>query len=152
MRKLPVFILALLLAVAAVGCDSNDDENNDAELFVDTWALTSISDDTGNQTDGFANLANSLTVDLEEDSTFTLLLDYKEDSGRQDLQLAGSYEVKPDAQSLELTLPTTQTLPFDYDFEDENVVVLTANDDLVNPIFNPVTPYEGTVTVVIERQ
>ena len=151
MRKLPVFFLALLFAVAAVGCDSNDDENNDAELFVDTWALTAISDDTGDQTEDFANLAESLTVDLEADSTFTLDLNYREDSGIQDLQLIGSYEVNAGANSLRLILPTQQ-LNFDYEFEDDDVVVLAAQADLVNPIFNPVTPYEGQVDVVIERQ
>lgn len=152
MRKLPVFVLALLIAVAAVGCDSNEDDASDAELFVGTWVLTSISDDTGDQTDGFAGLANALTVDLEDGGSFTLVLDYREDSGRQDLVLQGNYEVDADANSLELTLPTTQTLPFEYDFENENEVDLTASADFINPIFNPTTDYEGTVTVEIERQ
>ena len=153
MRKLRLSVLALLLAVVAVGCDSTDNDESDAELFVGTWALTSISDATGNQTAGFANLANSLTVDLNADNSFSLLVDYKEDSGRPDLPLAGTYTVDEGGRTLTLTIPATQqSLPFGYDFRTEDEVVLEAGAALINPLFNPTTPYEGTVEVVIEKQ
>lgn len=152
MRKLPVFVLALLLGLAAVGCDSNEDDESDADRIMGTWNLVSIADDVEDQTAGFAGLANGLKVTFNGDGTFILNLDYKDDSGRDDVQLPGTYSINESSQELTLSVPILQSeLLFDYDFDSDDQISLSAAAPFINAVFNPTTDYVGTVDIVVRR-
>ena len=151
MRTFSSIILGLIVAIALVGCDSNEDDLTDAEIFVGNWTLVSISDAEGDQTQGFAGLAESLDINFTADGEFTLLLDYREDSGRQDLPLQGTYELNEGANTLVLNIAAGPSPPFTYDIENEDEISLSSQAEIVNTLFNPTTPYEGTVRVVIRR-
>ncbi len=147
--------IVALLAFLVVGCDSNDDGPSDAERFVGTWTATGIRDANGDQSGEFVALVNSLTAVFQagdEDPAFLLTVDYKEESGREDLSLGGTYAVDDGARTLTLTIPSGANLPFNYAFQNDTRVNLASNAAFVNPIFNPSTPYEGTVTVIIQKQ
>ncbi len=143
------------LALLAVGCDSNDESGpTDAERFVGSWTAIAISDSNGDQSAEFAAIVSSLIVVMQEgdDPAFSLTVDYTEDSGRDDLVLAGTYAVDDGPRNLTLTIASGASLPFTYSFEDDSRAILTTSAALVNPIFNPTTPYEGTVRVTIQKQ
>ncbi len=147
--------IVALLAFLVAGCDSNDDGPSDAERFVGTWTATGIRDANGDQSGEFVALVNSLTAVFQagdEDPAFLLTVDYKEESGREDLSLGGTYAVDDGARTLTLTIPSGANLPFNYAFQNDTRVNLASNAAFVNPIFNPSTPYEGTVTVIIQKQ
>ena len=147
--------IVALLAFLVVGCDSNDDGPSDAERFVGTWTATGISDRNGDQSGEFVALVNSLTAVFQagdEDPAFLLTVDYKEESGREDLSLGGTYAVDDGARTLTLTIPSGANLPFNYAFQNDTRVNLASNAALVNPIFEPSTPYEGTVTIIVQKQ
>lgn len=150
MRKLPVFLLALLVALTAVGCDSDEDDTSDAELFVGTWTLVSLSDAQGDKTAAFGQIANGLTADLNSDNSFLISVDYKEDSGIEDLTIPGTYEVEAGSKTFVITPPTGQNVPFSYDIENESRIALSAAADFVNALFNTTT-YQGTVQIVIQK-
>ncbi len=150
-------VLALLALPSwlSAGCDSNDDDGpTDAERFVGTWVATGIEDSAGDQSAEFVALVNSLVAVMEAGDTpaFELTVDYKDDSGRPDLELAGTYAVDDGPRHLTLTINTGANLPFTYVFQSDSQVALSAPAALVNPVFNPTTPYEGTVTVNIQKQ
>lgn len=151
MRKLSAIILGLFVALSFVGCDSNEDDLTDAEIFVGSWTLVSISDAEGDQTQGFAGLAESLDITFAADGEFTLLLDYREDSGRPDVPLQGTYELNEGANSLVLNIADGPSPPFSYDIENEDEISLSSQAEIVNTLFNPTTPYEGEVRVVMRR-
>ena len=154
-----VFALLALPSWLSAGCDSSDDDGpTDAERFVGTWVATGIEDSAGDQSAEFVALVNSLVVVMEAGDTpaFRLTVDYKDDSGRADENLDGTYAVDDGPRHLTLTIstdaPTGANLPFTYVFQSDSQVALSAPAALVNPVFNPTTPYEGTVTVNIQKQ
>ena len=147
-------ILALLVFLVA-GCDSNDDDPSDAERFVGTWTSTGISDSNGDQSAELVALVNSLTAVFQagdEDPAFLITVDYKDDSGREDLMLPGTYEVDDGPRTLTLTIPTGASLPFTYAFQSDIQVNLSSSAAFINPIFNPSTPYEGRATITVQKQ
>ncbi len=150
-------ITSLLVAPAllAVGCDSNDEGPTDAERFVGTWTAIAITDSNGDQSAAFAELVTSMTVVFQagdEDPAFSLTVDYTEASEREDLLLPGTYAVDDGPRSLTLTIVSGASLPFTYAFENDSRARLTTSAALVNPVFEPTTPYEGTVMVTIQKQ
>jgi hypothetical protein len=157
MRRLPVFVLALLIGVTAVGCDSNDDDDpSDAEIFVGTWTLVSISDQTGDRTDGIGQfLAAPITANFASNNTFTITINYNaqaEGAGLTDSTIPGSFVLKVGAKSLQLS-PTGfgATVPFDYTITNENQITLTADAAFMNALFTPQTAFQGRVTLRILR-
>ncbi|MXW64943.1 MAG: hypothetical protein F4Y00_05325 [Bacteroidetes bacterium SB0662_bin_6] len=154
MTRRVLSILALLVFLV-VGCDSNDDDPSDAERFVGTWLATGIRDSNGDQSAELVALVNSLTAVFEagdENPAFLITVDYKDDSGREDLTLPGTYAVDDGARTLTLTTLIGASLPFMYAFQSDTQVSLSASSAFINPIFNPSTPYEGTVTITVQKQ
>jgi len=157
MRRLPVFVLALLIGVTAVGCDSNDDDDpSDAEIFVGTWTLVSISDQTGDRTGGFAPfLAAPITANFASNNTFAVTINYNaqaEQAGLTDRVIPGSFVIEAGAKSLQLS-PTGfgATVPFDYTITNDNQITLTADAAFMNVLFTPQTAFQGRVTLSIQR-
>lgn len=150
-----IFPILALLAFLVAGCDSNDDGPSDAERIVGTWSATAIRDGNGDQSAELVALVNSLTAMFQagdETPAFLITVDYKDDSGREDLALGGTYAVDDGARTLTLTIPNGASLPFTYAFESDTQVNLSASSAFINPIFNPSTPYEGTVTITVQKQ
>ncbi len=148
------FFIVALLAFPFAGCDSNDDPS-DAERFVGTWMAAGVSDSNGDQSEEFMALVNHLTAIFragDEDPAFLLTLDYNEEAERDDVLLSGTYAVDDGAQTLTLTIPGGANLPFNYAFQNDMRVNLSSNAAFINPIFNLTDPYEGTVTVIIQKQ
>ena len=155
--KRPVLFFLLLAALVAAGCDSNEEEETDLDRMLGTWRLTMISDSNGNRTDAFRTLVSSLTVTLSQqggNATFSLVVDYTsaaEGAGREDQTLTGTFQLNEAARNLTLVTPTGQ-LPFTYTIDNDAQVTLRVPALLANAILGPDPPFEGTVTVVIERQ
>ena len=147
MRRLPVFVLALVLGISALGCDSSEDDPSDAELFVGTWGVVSITDGGGDKTPLLLAAANSLVAQLNANNSFAVDIDYKEQA---DLHLAGTYTVEEGAKQLILTVGP-QSPPFSYSFASDNRVTLSAASTIVNGLFGT-TLYTGTVNMTIEKQ
>lgn len=148
-RILPILAL---LAFLVAGCDSNDDDPSDAERFVGTWVAAGITDSNGDQSAELVALVNSLTAVFQagdEDPAFSITVDYKDDAGREDVTLNGTYTVDDGPRTLTLTTPMGASLPFTYAFQSDTQVSLSSNAAFINPIFNPSTPYEGTVTTTV---
>lgn len=153
MRKLPVFVFALVLAVAAMGCDSEDDLT-DAEILVGSWTVVEVADDEGDKTDVFQQGVEEFSASLRADGTYELTIDYV-DPQRPTVPLQGTYDLDEGANSLELfaSLPTGDVnLPFTYDIESENEVDLSISENFVQAVFgvDPET-YDGTVVFTIQR-
>ena len=149
------FSIVALLAFLVVGCDSNDDGPSDAERFVGTWTATGIRDSNGDQSGEFVALVNSLTAVFQagdEDPAFLITVDYKDDSGREDVTLGGTYAVDDGARTLTLTIPSGANVPFNYVFQSDTQANLSSNAAFVTRIFRPSTPYEGTVTIIVQKQ
>lgn len=150
MRKLPVFVLALLFGLTSIGCDSAEDDPSDAEVFVGTWNLISLTDGEGDKTAAFATIANSFRTTLESDNEFEINVDYKEETGLTDRVIPGTYSVVEDAKKLILTPPAGPNVPFDYEILNESRIRLSTAADFVNGMFNTES-YQGTVVITIEK-
>ena len=152
MRRLPVFILALFVGLSVVGCDSNEDDPSDAELLVGTWAMVNITDATGDKTAGFAELTDGVTASFTTQNAFTILVNYKESVPRPDQTVPGTYTLDAGAKALVLaTAGGGPSLAFTYSFVNDNQLRLSADAAFINALFQPVTPYQGQVTITIQR-
>ncbi len=154
-RYFSIWALLAALALLPAGCDSNDDGPTDAERFVGTWAATGVRDSAGDQSAEFAALVNSLAAVLQagdENPAFTLTVDYKDDSGQEDRVFSGTYAVDDGPRTLTFMITGSASVPFNYAFENDSQATLSARADIVNNLFDPTTPYEGTVTVNIQKQ
>lgn len=150
MRKLPVFVLALLFGLVSVGCDSADDDPSDAELFVGTWNLISLTDGERDKTADFATIANSFRTTLESDNEFEINVDYKEETGLTDRVIPGTYSVVEDAKTLILSPPVGPNVPFQYEILNESRIRLSTPAEFVNGMFQT-DAYQGTVVITIEK-
>lgn len=146
MRKLSVLLLGVLVALTSIGCDSNEDDLSDAEIFIGTWTLVGLSDDEGDKLALFGQVANGFTATLNSDNTFHVLVDY---IAEDDLEIDGTYTVTEGVRTLVLSTAGLNP-PFDYEIENENRIVLSANAAIVNALFQT-TAYVGTVDIVIQR-
>jgi hypothetical protein len=154
MRKLPVFLLALFVALTSIGCDSNEDDDlTDAEIFIGTWTVVEIHDDEGDKTSIFEEGVNNFSATLNTDNTYSLIVNFV-DPQRTDIQLSGTYTIEPgDMLILRANLGAGE-LPilFQYDIDSENRIDLTIQDTFVEAIFGTEEgTYVGDVTFRIER-
>jgi hypothetical protein len=154
MRKLPVFLLALFVALTSIGCDSNEDDPTDAEIFIGTWTVVEVHDDEGDKTSIFEEGVNNFSATLNTDNTYSLIVDFL-DPERTDIPLTGTYTIEPgDMLILRANLGAGE-LPilFQYDIDSENRIDLTIQDTFVEAIFGTEEgTYVGDVTFRIERQ
>ena len=159
LRKLLYPVLAVLVLVSFVGCDSDDDdETSDADLFIGTWAATGVEDAEGDQTQSFAGNVNAFTVTFENNTEYDLNVDFADE--RQDIGVDnGFYTVNEGTNTVSLTIPAevagaALTLPMGYAFSDGNdTVTLRAEGGLlgaVNRLFG--SNYQGFVEITLTRQ
>ena len=153
-RKLFFSILTVALLFVATGCDSNDDDDSDADVFVGTWTVQSIADDEGDKTAIFGAGVESFVATLNADGSYTIVVDYNataEAAGAVDRNLAGSYTVVEAANTVTLSVTSLgASLPLTYDIQNNNTIALTGNADLINLAFGTMT-YTGDVVLTITR-
>ena len=148
-RRLPVFILALVMALAAVGCDSNDDEESDADRFVGTWELASITDDDGDQTATFQAIFTDVTVVFNDAGNYTMT--FVPVAGSNTV-LSGTYDVNESGKSVTLNVTfNEQTVPLalPYSFDGDDELTVSASAAILNPLLG--TNLSGTVIITLER-
>ena len=150
MRKVPVFVLALLFGLTAIGCDSAEDDPSDAEIFVGTWNLVSLIDDEADKTAVFAQIANSFRTTLGSDNNFTVVVDYKDELGIEDLTIPGTYSVLEDDKRFILAPPVGPNVPFLYEILSDTRIRLSTDAAFVNGLFDT-DSYDGTVVITIEK-
>jgi hypothetical protein len=154
MRKLPVFLLALFVALTSIGCDSNEDDPTDAEIFIGTWTVVEVRDSEGDKTSVFDEGVNNFSATLNSDNTYSLIVDFL-DPERTDIPLTGTYTIEPgDVLILRANLGAGELLlPFQYDIESENRINLSISESFVEAIFGTEEgTYVGDVTFRIARQ
>lgn len=124
MRKISLFLL--IFGLFAVGCDSNDngdDDASDAERLEGSWAMTGVTDAEGDQSESFAENFNSVVVTFNSDDSFSLAVDAAGDG--TDLTISGTYSVTEttDGLTLNATVPGVGTIPlaFTYEFVGDDV-------------------------------
>lgn len=152
MRRLFVPFVALVLLVAAAGCDSTENEDlTDAEILIGSWTVVEVRDEEGDKTDVFEQGVQAFSATLTAGGEYTLVVDFV-DPDRQDVPLAGTYTVDEGPNSLTLDVGP-QVIPFTYDIESEDRIELSVSDQFIEPIFGtqPET-YVGTIVFTIERQ
>lgn len=153
-RKLFFSILTVALLFVATGCDSNDDDDSDADVFVGTWTVQSISDDEGDKTAIFNAGVESFLATLDEDGSYSIVVDYNaaaEAQGSVDRSLAGDYTVSESANRVTLTVPALgASLQLGYDIQNNNTIALSGQSGLINQIFGTTT-YMGDVVLTITR-
>ena len=148
MRKTLVCGLILLMFGWITGCDSdsNDDGPSDAERFVNTWTLSQVMDDRGDQTAVFLEGFNGITVAFTPNGTYTMVVDAKDDT--QDVTLTGPYVANESAKTVSLTIEfggQTLQFPLSYSFQNDTTLLLSGNSVLLNPLLQ--TGLQGNVTL-----
>lgn len=154
-RTLFFSLLALALLTTTVGCDSNDDDSSDADVFAGNWVVVGISDDEGDKTAGFGQLVDAATVNFTEGGSFTLDVDYNaaaEAGGVSDVTLSGTYVVDEGANTLSLNVGQL-ALVFDYAIQNNDRIQVTTNANLFNLALQlpPERFYVGDVTLTVSR-
>lgn len=155
MRKLPVFLLALLVALTSTGCDSNEDDPTDAEIFIGTWTVVEVRDSEGDKTALFDEGVNNFSATLNSDNTYLLTVVFQ-DPERTDVELTGTYTIEPRSDALFLNVNLGGgdiPLHIRYEIESENRIELSIAETFVELIFGAEEgTYVGDVTFTIERQ
>ncbi len=155
-RKYLVLLPVAALLLVAPACDSDDNGggDSDAELFVDTWAVSSVSDANGpaDITQNFTGIAVTFTAA----GAGTIAVTAVDPANSQTLNI--TYSLDESAKEIEINvsvpqLPTPIPLQMTYAFEnDNNRVRFTASPStgvLINTLFQ--TSLEGQVTLVVVR-
>lgn len=159
MRKLTSLLFIALLAVASVGCDSNDDPT-DAEQLVGRWALTGASDAEGDQSVAFATNFSSVILNNLADNSFTITVTPRDNpatAGVDESQfvqtIPGTYSVTESTNRITLTAETDigqANLVFTYAFVDDDTVTLTTDSTtalLLNSLFSTTLVPPAVITV-----
>jgi hypothetical protein len=166
LRKLLPLALVLVL-FAGVGCDSNDDDDlTQAELFVGTWGVTRVVNDSGgaNEQDispvliGAQGTLQGLSLTFNADNTYSLNADYR-DPATPDVVIAGApftYSVNEANSVLTLNLPSPTgagTIPaqigFSFNGDREMTALLPAL--IMNTLFTT-NIYQGNVAATFQKQ
>ena len=155
MKKISVILLTVAFGFAGIGCDSNDDDDPSiAELLVDDWVLSGVSDDEGDQLAAFIAGFNSIDVSFTESGNFTIEVDAVDPTGDQ--TISGTFAVNESTNKLTLTTTVPGAgqiqLNFTYAFSGDDQVTLTA-DSVTSTLLNVLlgTTLQGTVSITISR-
>lgn len=143
-------IASLLFAVfLLVGCDSSDDRVLDADFYVGTWTLVSLSDGSGDQTARQA--IDDLTIEFDADGSFDLDAKFNDSAAQDDISIQGTYQAQAAIPSVILTVsPLAATLRANASSDDN--VSLTAPAVIVNALLAGLPfQFEGDTTVRIRR-
>ena len=152
MRLLSLLAVALLVA----GCDSTDDDRVlDADFYVGTWTLASVSDASGDQTASINDSIDDLSVEFASDGTFQLDADFNDlinASGQGDISTVGTYQARSELESLILQADgLAATLQVEAASDDR--VTLTAPAVIVNALLAGLPfSFEGDTSLTITRQ
>lgn len=146
----------LLLAILLVaGCDSNEEDLSDAELFVGTWTVVRAQDAQGDKT-ALLNQVGTISVELEADGNFALTFDpvqgdatvlsntYTVDEGEDEIILNA---VNPLGEG---TIP----LHLAYEFDGEDEVMLTIEEttvDIIKVVLPAFAAFSGQTTLTVQR-
>ena len=149
-------IASLLLAVLLfAGCDSSDDRTLDADFYVGTWTMISITDGSGDRTGAVRMAVDDLTVSFANGGTFELDVDFNSvlnNGGQADVSQSGLYQAQAQIPSLILT-SSGLGAPFQVSAESDNQISLTAPSVIVNALLSGLPfQFEGDATIVIRRQ
>ena len=146
---LPLFLAALLVA----GCDSSDDQL-DADFYLGTWTLVSVSDEGGDRTAEVLALLDDFGASFRSDGSFRLDVDLNDQvnaAGQADAEIEGNYQATEDALVL---LVETLALSFDAEADGSDRVDLTAPGLVISQILGAglQIEFDGRVTLGIRRQ
>ena len=153
--------LALVLLLAASGCDITTEEGVDAEFFVGTWTLVAARDGSGDRTAQVDALLDDFRIDFRSDNSFELDADFSalaEAGGASDVTLDGSYAVAAFQgagvpQTLVLTTPTAAA-PLTINVVADDRVEFSAPAAIVTAILGSTASaigLTGTVVLTVER-
>jgi hypothetical protein len=128
MRKLFPFLMIFgLIVFTACDSDSNgDDSMSDTEMFVGTWAVSGLTDASGDRSAGLVESYNSVLITLGSDASVTMAVDAKVPEAS--LTATGTHVVDETGMTMTATLevlgqPTPLT--FAYMFHDDDMLHLT---------------------------
>ena len=151
MRTFIKSLLPVLFVFTLVGCDSNDDD--DDNVFVGSWGVVSISDIKGDLTADFALAVTSFSITFDDGDGFDLLVEFTQADGRGTLPLSGTYQVNETLSTLVLN-GTFNGLPinliFEFDVVNNDEIDLMADALAINLLFD--TDYQDVVTLTVARQ
>ena len=153
MRKYRVLLPVAALLVGATACDSNDDGKPDKEVFIDSWAVTAVSDAAG-PADLAANF-NSIVATFNADGSGSIAVDAVDDAGDMTVSLTYTLNETAKTIALNISVPGVGTIPLNMGYSisgDENTITFNinqANAVLINSLFG--TDLEGAVTMTITR-
>ncbi len=149
---LPAF--ALLFGVTACDSDDNDEDLTDSEVFVGTWAVTSVSD-----TNGPADLQsdfNSIVARFNASGDGSITVDAVDDADDAMVDFTYSVNETADTIVLNISVPGVGTIPLSMGYSitnNEDTVTFTINQQnavLINSLFG--TALEGAVNMTVSRQ
>lgn len=149
-------ILAALLLLTAAGCDSGGDEIRlDADFYVGSWLLTSVTDDSGDRSPTVFNFVDELAASFEADRDFRLDADLSalvNQLGQADIEIEGTYQAQPDLRVLVLLVDDLAP-SFQARATSQNEVSLTAPAIVVEQLLGELPlEFQGDVTLVVTRQ
>ena len=129
MRKLFPFLMIFgLIVFTACDSDSNggDDSMSDTEMLVGTWAVSGLTDASGDRSAGLVESYNSVLITLGADASVTMAVDAKVPEAS--LTATGTHVVDETGMTMTATLevlgqPTPLT--FAYMFHDDDMLHLT---------------------------
>lgn len=150
-RKVVVAAL-VLFAFTWTACDGDGDSGlSDAELLVGSWGLAAVTDSNGDQLATFNTNFSDFDASFDASGNVTIALESA--TSGPDINVVGTYAVDESAGSIGLTTlvsGTPITIPFSYNFEDDDTVELSANALLLGQVLQ--TSLTGTATVTLARQ
>lgn len=147
-----VLAALVLFAFTWTACDGDGDGDlTDAELIVGSWGLAAVTDSNGDQLATFN--ANYSDFDASFDAAGNVTIALESATANPDIGVAGTYAVDESAGSLGITTVvsgTPITIPFSYNFDDDDTIELSANALLLGQVLQ--TSLTGTATVTLARQ
>ena len=127
MRKLS--LLLMIFGLLLVGCDSDSnggDDSSDADTLVGTWAVTGLTDASGDRSQGLLESYNSVLITLGADNTLSMNVDAKDPV--PDLNATGTFQLNESTKALSATISVggqATPLTFTYGIVGESGLTLT---------------------------
>ena len=128
MRKLS--LLLMIFGLLLVGCDSDSgsDDSSDADALVGTWAVSGLTDASGDRSGGLLESYNSVLITIGSDGSVAMNVDAKDPV--PDLNATGTYTLNEATQTLIATLtvsgqPTPLTFTYSFQGNDDSGLSLT---------------------------
>ena len=146
---LVVRAVALTLVFTVAACDGSEDLS-DAELIVGSWDLSGVVDGAGDQMASFNQNYSSFAATFNSDGSVTIVL--VPTGTAPDVNINATYTIDEANGTVGITTTVSGllvTIPFTYDFTDEDTLELTASAALLGQVLQ--TSLSGTATVTLTR-